>query len=305
MKFRMIALFVSAVSSVSAFADDMAQAQEAVSHASRMQSAAEARVKESIDHAYTGPASLDSNGTYATDTAQKVEGMKRASAERVAADAQMRSALADVQRAANPAVNTTSVTADTSATAHPDYASEASHAKFQALTAIRDAKIKAAQEIANYGVKKNPEGTPVNIKNAPVINATSYRLGITQQQQKVAGVAPAINAVSASNTESINVAASSLPANTPVTATVNGVTTTTTAGAIAAIDPSIQVAVPHVAAFRRTTIKGGTEDKSGHASLSGHDGRGSDNAHSHAFGGHGYGHDNSSSEGFGGHSHFH
>jgi hypothetical protein len=36
---------------------------------------------------------------------------------------------------------------------------------------------------------------------------------------------------------------------TPVNVTVNGVTTTTTAGEIAKVDPNVQIAVPHVDAL--------------------------------------------------------
>ncbi|EAQ0500020.1 hypothetical protein CTP45_24635 [Salmonella enterica] len=50
-------------------------------------------------------------------------------------------------------------------------------------------------------------------------------------------------------TGSINVAASSLSPSTKVNATVNGVTTTTTAGELAKVNPQTQVAIPHVDAI--------------------------------------------------------
>lgn len=51
------------------------------------------------------------------------------------------------------------------------------------------------------------------------------------------------------DTGSINVAVSSMKPGTPVNITVNGVTTTTTAGEIAKVDPNVQIAVPHVDAL--------------------------------------------------------
>lgn len=117
--------------------------------------------------------------------------------------------------------------------------------------------------------------------NPSSISGTSYRLGINQLQQK-----------SVSN---INVAVSSLPANTLVSSTINGITHRTTAGVIAALDPQIQVAVPHIPAFQRnhTGNSGGlSHGGSVHGST---DNNGNQNEHDHAVG---------RANGVGGHSEF-
>jgi len=134
-----------------------------------------------------------------------------------------------------------------------------------------------------YGVKNNPQLTAqYSEQNTPVYSGTSMR--------------PA--------TDTINVAVSSLKPSTRVSVTVNGQTTLTTAAELAKINPSLQVAVPHVPALM-TSLGSNAADKNGGKGHHGSEGRGADSAHSHAFGGHGYGADNSKSEGFGGHSHFH
>lgn len=104
--------------------------------------------------------------------------------------------------------------------------------------------------------------------------------------------------------DSINVSVNSLKPDTQVNVTVEGKTFTTTAGAIAKVDPQAQISVPHMPVLVRTQYNGANHGNNG-ARKGESNGRGADNAHSHAFGGHGYGHDNSRSEGFGGHSHFH
>lgn len=77
---------------------------------------------------------------------------------------------------------------------------------------------------------------------------------------------------------SINVAAASIQANTPVTATINGVTVQTTAGEIAKINPQIQIAVPHVPAIM-ASIQRKADDHSHDGAHSDHGtGNGSNNA---------------------------
>lgn len=98
----------------------------------------------------------------------------------------------------------------------------------------------------------------------------------------------------------MNLAASQVAPNTPVQ--VGNVSTT--AGAIAAIDPNAQISMPINSVFSAAP-RSNHNDRSNGSRSEGHNGRGAENAHSSAFGGHGYGHDNSKSEGFGGHSHFH
>lgn len=65
-------------------------------------------------------------------------------------------------------------------------------------------------------------------------------------------------AVSAkSSNATINQSAGSLPANTTVTATFNGKTVTTTAGALAQVNPQAQIQTPINSAFAETARKGG------------------------------------------------
>jgi predicted component of type VI protein secretion system len=284
MKFRMIALFVSAVSSVSAFAGNYAG--------------------QSANGGFTSP-----DDVHAGVSPKAEKGLNKMAVPHAAIQS---APMATPQKTpqTTPTIQTPQRVPTIQRT--PSYSVPAPTAQLTPSYSVPTVKAQLTPQIASTkqltptysvpAVKQQLTPQAVSSKQ-PQITGASYRAYVTQLQASLP--TESINAVSVDNTNKINVSVSSLKFSTPVNVTVDGVTTTTTAGAIAAIDPSIQVAVPHVAAFRRTTIKGGTEDKSGHASLSGHDGRGSDNAHSHAFGGHGYGHDNSNSEGFGGHSHFH
>ena len=139
--------------------------------------------------------------------------------------------------------------------------------------------------VSHYGIQTNSAANPVTTPDA-IVNAT---------------VSTPANP---SQVDSINVDVDSLKPSTPVTATVNGITQTITAGELSHFAPAIQVSVPHIPALMSSN-KSNHSDRNSSLHTEGHIGRGSDNAHSHAFGGHGYGHDNSKSEGFGGHSHFH
>lgn len=181
-------------------------------------------------------------------------------------------------------------------------------------------KKQIAADLNNYGVKSNPAGNPVSMvtgtpsdptgiptgEKAPNISGTSYRLGITQMEEKQIGVSPTVSkfAVDRPDVGAIDVSVTSLKPSAPVSVTVNGITTVTTAGVLSKVDPTIQVEVPHVDALI-STPRANTNDSHGASSSHGGAGHGGDNAHSNAFGGHGYGADNSHSEGFGGHSHFH
>lgn len=60
-----------------------------------------------------------------------------------------------------------------------------------------------------------------------------------------------------STNATINQAAGSLPANTPVSATINGQTLTTTAGAIAKVNPEAQIQTPINSVFAAPARKGG------------------------------------------------
>lgn len=123
----------------------------------------------------------------------------------------------------------------------------------------------AAKDIANYGVKTNPEGHPVNIVSMTALTPSK----------------PA-------QTGSINVGVGSLPGNTPVSVTINGITQVTRAAVVAKVDPSLQVSVPHVdGIISSPVVKGGQQGNDhGHSSEHG-TGNGGNNAasHSHGLGG--------------------
>ncbi|WP_336777319.1 hypothetical protein [Pantoea sp. USHLN256] len=138
---------------------------------------------------------------------------------------------------------------------------------------------------------------------APQLSATSYKLGEMQRQQMMMGVAPAqapqVSATSYKLGEmqrqqmmvgSINVSAASLPGKTPVSLTVNGVSTTTTAAELAAVTPSLQVAVPHIAAFERNPLKGGANGRAMHGHANNDHGNGGSNSEgTHSAEAHGFG----------------
>lgn len=157
------------------------------------------------------------------------------------------------------------------------------------------------------GVKNDPTGTPVSmveeVKNNSVTTAPDIKVdtGVTAVTQTAP--IPDSTPVTLSNTvvnSTINVDANQLAANTPVQ--VGDVITT--AGAIAAINPTAQISVPMESVFTRPS-RSNHNNRERSVDHQEHQGRGADNEHSHAFGGHGYGHDNSKSEGFGGHAQFH
>lgn len=157
------------------------------------------------------------------------------------------------------------------------------------------------------GVKNDPTGTPVSmveeVKNNSVTTAPDIKVdtGVTAVTQTAP--IPDSTPVTLSNTvanSTINVDANQLAANTPVQ--VGDVITT--AGAIAATNPTAQISVPMESVFT-TPSRSNHNNRERSVDHQEHQGRGVDNEHSHAFGGHGYGHDNSKSKGFGGHAQFH
>jgi hypothetical protein len=150
------------------------------------------------------------------------------------------------------------------------------------------------------GVKNDPTGVPVN---QPTINTTLEPVGspINRVNEVVNNPvdSPVAVATKPANS-SINVNANQLMPDTVVQVG----DAMTTAGAIAATNPTAQISVPTESVFD-VPVRSNHNVQTHNLHASGDKGRGAENAHSHAFGGHGYGHDNSKSEGFGGHSHFH
>ncbi|WP_158086626.1 hypothetical protein, partial [Pantoea conspicua] len=96
--------------------------------------------------------------------------------------------------------------------------------------------------------------------------------------------------VSAQPTETINMNVTQVAAkhpDMPINVTINGVTQTATAAAIAKVDPTIQVAVAYVPAFQRTAVKGGHDSHSNHGPHVQGDNNGNSNQHANAMGAHG------------------
>lgn len=99
------------------------------------------------------------------------------------------------------------------------------------------------------------------------------------QAREAAAHAARYAAVSAKpSNATINKSAGSLPANTTVTATINGKTLTTTAGAIAQVNPQTQIQTPINSVFAETPHNGGnTRNEKGRHSEHG-TGNGGNNA---------------------------
>lgn len=146
---------------------------------------------------------------------------------------------------------------------------------------------------SGYDVQGTPVAivsqTPTTTQKTPSITGASYRAAVTAlQSQAITSTPKQTKAPSVSPTQpmsTINVSITSLKPSTPVQATVNGVTSVTTAGELAKLDPSIQVAVPHVPAIIQHT-GGNHAEKGSHSSMHGGSGAGGDNAHDHATGSH-------------------
>ncbi|EHQ2770439.1 hypothetical protein KRB99_000008 [Salmonella enterica] len=92
------------------------------------------------------------------------------------------------------------------------------------------------------GVKNDPTGTPGNFTAQAVSTAPANAVSVVSDK--------AANAT-------INQAAASLNPSTPVSATINGQTVQTTAGAIAAVNPQAQIQTPINSVFAAAPRKGG------------------------------------------------
>lgn len=243
---KSIIAIVVAVASLSSVAHaDMSQAQQAVSHASRMQSAAEARVSDARANAGMGgmPGHLSGKAGMDADRSN----MNNAARERADAYAQSRAADSQMQAAIAEQGN-----------------------------ALAKANVqRTRQQVVAGGVSYvNAQIAAQNEQKAAAYNVTgeSYRLAETQRQQKTMGVA----------TSSINVSAGSLPGDTQVTDSTGKTVAAST------LTPSVQVAVPHIAAIiSQPEVKGGHDNGHDHSSHSYNDNNGGSNAHSSAMGGRG------------------
>ena len=165
------------------------------------------------------------------------------------------------------------------------------------------------------GVKNDPTGTPVSMVAGVETNPTGMPVDQLTVNTTVEPIGSSINRVNevVNNPVDSPVAVATKPANSSINVNANQLMpdtvvqvgdAMTTAGAIAATNPTAQISVPMESVFD-VPVRSNHNVQTHNSHASGDKGRGAENAHSHAFGGHGYGHDNSKSEGFGGHSHFH
>lgn len=128
-------------------------------------------------------------------------------------------------------------------------------------TALADANAKAAaknaaaRSIAAYGVKGNPNLTSqVNQpKQTPTYSGVSQRPGTASYT--------AATPAKPGETESMNFSAKDVKPDTKVTATINGVTTTTTAAEVAKVDPTAQISLPHAPALIVSQRQGSDHSK--------------------------------------------
>ena len=164
-------------------------------------------------------------------------------------------------------------------------------------------------------VKNDPTGTPVSMVAGVETNPTGTPVDQLTVNTTVEPIGSPINRVNevVNNPVDSPVAVATKPANSSINVNANQLMpdtvvqvgdAMTTAGAIAATNPTAQISVPMESVFD-VPVRSNHNVQTHNSHASGDKGRGAENAHSHAFGGHGYGHDNSKSEGFGGHSHFH
>lgn len=113
------------------------------------------------------------------------------------------------------------------------------------------AKNAAARSIAAYGVKGNPN--LVSQVNQPAQTPTYS--GVSTRTYAAATPAKP------GETESMNFSAKDVKPDTKVTATINGVTTTTTAAEVAKVDPTAQISLPHAPALIVSQRQGSDHSK--------------------------------------------
>ena len=134
---------------------------------------------------------------------------------------------------------------------------------------------------SNVSTVNTMSGTGVSVSTqVPSQQAVLSQQTVSNPNAKttISNVTASITAAAATD-DSINVGVSSLKPNTPVTATINGVTQTLTASALARVNPNIQVSIPHTAAIISSPdVKGGQNSKQHTASLSDQRGNGEGNA---------------------------
>lgn len=216
------AVIVSAFISM-ANASDLAQANEAVAHAERAYSTAQGSYNKA---AYSMGSDVDNS--------HEAAALQQAASDRAQAYADQRSAQmqADNEGSSLTADNQARTQQQVNALAQAKQA-VATNARYTAATMDRSWKQEPGTMV--------PTATYSEPTKQVSYSGVSTRPGYAQG--------------------SINVAVSTLSPSTKVNATVNGVTSTTTAGELAKVNPQIQVAIPHVDALIVSQRQGSDRDR--------------------------------------------
>ncbi|WP_338574910.1 hypothetical protein VRB37_10265 [Erwinia billingiae] len=137
-----------------------------------------------------------------------------------------------------------------------------------------------AQQLGDEKMAANVARTAQQIQ---ALAAAEGQARISANQMRTSMQVTALSAAKVASAEQINVSVTSVQPNTPVSVTINGVTTNTTAAEVAAVDPVAQVAIAYVPAFTRTIgTANGKSTRSHHGEPKGHTGRGAENAQNSA-----------------------
>lgn len=157
--------------------------------------------------------------------------------------------------------------------------------------ASQDPAVSAAMSVANVAGAAMVAGQPQNTNAVGVASvANTMAVGVKNDPTGKPGTFTAQTTAPANST--INQAAASLNPSTPVSATINGQTVQTTAGAIAAVNPQAQIQTPINSVFAAPARKGGNN----------HNDRGSRSEHGTGNGGNNAANSNSA-HGLGGGNH--
>ncbi|QEW32069.1 hypothetical protein D0N50_10445 [Erwinia billingiae] len=137
-----------------------------------------------------------------------------------------------------------------------------------------------AQQLGDEKMAANVARTAQQIQ---ALAAAEGQARISANQMRTSMQVTALSAAKVASAEQINVSVTSVQPNTPVSVTINGVTTNTTAAQVGAVDPVAQVAIAYVPAFTRTIgTANGKSTRSHHGEPKGHTGRGAENAQNSA-----------------------
>lgn len=199
----------------------------------------------------------------AVNTYNHTPAANRSVAAQAAADAQ---SIADkAQNAANVASHAAAVASMQQAQANAPVASQ-DPAVSKAMSAANTmGGVATAQAAYNQQMSAaNVAGAAATAAKQPDTNAVgvgsvanTMAVGVKNDPTGKPGTFTAQAVSTAPANSTINQAAANLPAKTPVSVTINGVTQTTTAGAIAAVNPQAQIQTPINSVFAAAPRKGG------------------------------------------------